>query len=128
MSEALSPAISLADVYNSILASAPAVGTRRVSRTSDKTDAREVERQCLEIDELWNELSSCIHHWRNYPVEFIATRFANMHYVAAPQVGNADPPEEVWAYLVKKINDQVYGKLVVMRIPTFTKGRVYAWK
>lgn len=126
MSEALSPAISLADIYNSILASGKAAETRK--HTSVGVDRNEVERQCIEIDELWNELSSCIHHWRNYPVEFIATRFANMHYVQAPKVGNAYPPEEVWQYLCDKIRQQVYGRLVVMRIPTFTKGRVYAWK
>lgn len=120
--------ISLADVYASCLLQSlqrPALGA---TRRQVNDDPSEVERQCIEVDELWVELGLCIHRWRGYDPRFIATRFCNMHYAKQPFVGNAWPPEDVWQYVVRKIEDQVYGKLVVMRHREYTPGRIYAWK
>ena len=128
MTEAIaSPNVSLVDIYNSILAcqtNVPDGRARRVPLVSD-TD---IERQCREIDELWCELGNCVHHWRGYPVEFIATRFANMHYVRQAGIGSAYPPDDVWTYLVNKIADQVYGKVVVMRHAQHTPGEIRSWR
>lgn len=126
MSEVAS-AISVVDIYNSLLAtmSSPVSSPRRITTISPA----EVDRQCREIDELWCELGYCIHHWRNRPVEFIATRFANLHYVGViNHVDSAKPPEEVWKYLVNKITEQIYGRVVIMRHREHTPGRIYAWK
>lgn len=129
MSETASlPVVSLADLYTSLTVNLPARTGATPTRKTDISPA-EVDRQCREIDELWCELGYCIHHWRGYPVEFIATRFANMHYVGVVnKVDSAKPPEAVWTYLVEKISQQVYGKLVVMRHREYTPGRIYAWK
>ena len=126
MSSATSLPVSLADIYTSLTVNLPA----RTGATQTRvTSPMEVERQCREIDELWYELGHCIHHWRGYNPEFIATRFANMHYVGAiNKIDSAKPPEEVWNYLVEKISQQVYGKLVVMRHREHSPGRIYAWK
>ena len=130
MTEAIaSPNVSLADIYNSILACQTPPGRTGQRVKLPLIDDAEVERQCREIDELWCELGNCILKWRGYPVEFIATRFANMHYVGTiNKIDSAKPPEEVWSYLVEKISQQVYGKLVVMRHREYTPGRVFAWK
>lgn len=127
MSE-VAPAISVADIYNSLLAtmSSNVPSPRRRQLASSPA---EIERQCCEIDELWCELGYCIQTWRNRPVEFIATRFANMHYVGVVnKVDSAKPPEEVWQYLVEKITQQVYGRIVIMRHREHSPGRIYAWK
>lgn len=124
MTEAIaSPNVSLADIYNSILACQTPPG--RTGQRVKLPLIDDVERQCREIDELWCELGNCIHHWRGYPVEFIATRFANMHYVRQT---SAYPPDDVWTYLVNKIADQVYGKVVIMRHAQHTPGEIRAWK
>lgn len=129
MTEAIaSPNVSLADIYNSILACQTPPGRTGQRVKLPLIDDAEVERQCREIDELWCELGNCIHHWRGYPVEFIATRFANMHYVRQTSTGFAYPLDDVWTYLVNKIADQVYGKVVVMRHAQHTPGEIRAWK
>ena len=88
----------------------------------------DIERQCTEIDELWVELGYCIHRWRTYPTEFIATRFANAHYVGSVnKIDSAKPPEEVWQYLLDTINNRLFGHLVVMRYRQHIRGRVYSW-
>lgn len=129
MTEAIaSPNVSLADIYNSILACQTPPGRTGQRVKLPLIDDAEVEHQCREIDELWCELGNCIHHWRGYPVEFIATRFANMHYVRQTSTGSAYPPDDVWTYLVNKITDQVYGKVVVIRHAQHTPGEIRAWK
>ena len=128
MSETASlPVVDLSDLYTSLCLASP-VGVA-ISGKRQEISLAEVDRQCREIDELWCELGHCIHHWHDYPVEFIATRFANLHYVGVVnKVDSAKPPEAVWQYLVEKITQQVYGKVVVMRHREYTPGRVFAWR
>lgn len=123
-------AVSLADIYSSILASVGA--SSRSTRVSipKVLDSQDIERQCREIDELWCELGNCIHHWRGHPAEFIATRFANMHYVDRKGVsaGSAYPPDDVWTYLVNKIEAQIRSRVVIIRHATYTRGEIRSWK
>ena len=126
MTEAIaSPNVSLADIYNSILACQTNVPDGRARRVPS-----DIERQCREIDELWCELGNCIHHWRGHPAEFIATRFANMHYVDRKGVssGSAYPPDDVWTYLVNKIEAQIRSRVVIIRHATYTRGEIRSWK
>ena len=124
MSEAIvSPNVSLADIYDSIL-----VGQTSPGRTGQRAKLPDIERQCREIDELWCELGNCIHRWCGYDVRFIATRFANMHYVRQTGTGSAYPPDDVWTYLCNKIHDQVHGKVVVMRHAQHTPGEIRSWR
>lgn len=103
----MSEVISLANLYESIVfAGASSRGT--------KSPPHNFEQQCIEIDELWVELGNCIHHWRGYPAEFIATRFANLHYVKQG-INAAHPPDEVWRYLVDKIVSQQRHRIVTIR-------------
>ena len=131
MSEVASlPTVSLAEIYNSIVSAGPDVRTssRNTKVKVPLLDDAEIDRQCREIDELWCELGNCVHHWRGYPVEFIATRFANMHYVRQTSIGSAYPPDDVWTYLCNKIHDQVHGKVVVMRHAQHTPGEIRSWR
>ena len=121
--------VDLAEVYTSLCLATPKRAGAAINGKRHEVSPAEIERQCREIDELWYELGNCIHHWREYPVEFIATRFANLHYVGVVnKVDSAKPPEAVWEYLVEKIFQQIHGKVVVMHHHEYTPGRIYAWK
>ena len=118
--------MDLAALYNDVFASLGNT-VRKASRVKAEISPAEVEEQCVQIDELWVELGYCCHKWRGYPAAFIASRFANMHYVKQTGAGYAYPPDDVWTYLVNKVTDYQRGKVVIMLKRT-ERGVVRAWK
>lgn len=134
MSEVMTAgSIDLASLYASMLStshnnSARAGHHAGTPATKSGTPDIPVAHQCEQIDELWFELGYCVHHWRGHSVEFIASRFTNMHYTLTPKTGYGYPPEEVWQHLIQRINERVYGRLVVMRVKDDTPGVVCVWK
>lgn len=120
--------IDFESLYNEVLTTYSARQVR-VSKATSKASEVPSYHQCEQVDELWCELSACVHKWRGYAPEFIATRFCNMHYVGAIcKIGNAYPPDDVWTHVVTRIHDQLYNKLVVMRFRNDDAKVIRVWK
>lgn len=131
MTEVMTGNADLMALYNDVFASLN-TSVKRAASHAKKAEVSplEIESQCIQIDELWVELGNCIQKWRGYDDEFIASRFANMHYLGSKGTssGYAYPPDDVWTYLVNKIHDWRKGKVTIMLIHQDNKKVIRSWR